>query len=317
MKQKGRRFSCTYAVALRNDPGLDLPALARYMSALAVAGCEVLILDGAPRENLESRRRVLRWVGRHVCVAIHSDSDVLLAAADLASCEKVIVAGAETRYTLSDIVSVCDLLSRHEVVEPEEYIDPLTWWAGLDAGRMLLHRGVDQPQPQRGTYGFRRSAIRSMRGIEEHLILAAAHVHEARNVFVRRQTAPLPAWWSQRARDAAIDLSSPARSVFFLGFVPLLIVLALAGGLQIASGYAGILAFASVALAVRGRVGAGKFFPAHACVFAPLWIAERSLTVYWALFARLRGAAAHPVGSPDAASHRTDPPSYSVHSSRD
>ncbi|HLJ75698.1 MAG TPA: hypothetical protein VKU62_13985, partial [Thermoanaerobaculia bacterium] len=48
-------------------------------------------------------------------------------------------------------------------------------------------------------------------------------------------------------------------------------------------------AFVSVALALRGRIGASRFFPLRACFFAPLWILQRSLSVYWALLWRVSG----------------------------
>ena len=48
-------------------------------------------------------------------------------------------------------------------------------------------------------------------------------------------------------------------------------------------------------LALRGRAGASAFFPLHACLFAPLWVLERSVSVYWALFRKLRGVEPEPV----------------------
>ena len=47
---------------------------------------------------------------------------------------------------------------------------------------------------------------------------------------------------------------------------------------------------ASTALALRGRAGAATFFPLRAVLFAPLWVFERSVSVYWALIRRLRGS---------------------------
>jgi hypothetical protein len=64
----------------------------------------------------------------------------------------------------------------------------------------------------------------------------------------------------------------------------------------VAGGYFGAIAFASIALALRGRVGAGSVFPLRACFYAPLWVVERSVSVYWALGLRMRGAAAEPAG---------------------
>ena len=58
-------------------------------------------------------------------------------------------------------------------------------------------------------------------------------------------------------------------------------------------------------VAMLGSNGAGRFFPLHACLYAPLAIVERSLAVYWALFARLRGAERlEPGPAPEAATRR-------------
>jgi hypothetical protein len=44
-----------------------------------------------------------------------------------------------------------------------------------------------------------------------------------------------------------------------------------------------------MALAERGRRGvASRFFPRPVTWHAPLWVLERSLSVYWALYWRLR-----------------------------
>jgi hypothetical protein len=310
---KSRPHSCTYVIALDDNDG-RLRDLARYLSTLSFSGCEVVILDTGSPASFEERQRVLRWVGRHIAV---DGQPLLHAAAEFASCEKVIMASASSRFMPAELMTICDLLERHELVQPEEYIAPLTWWGAIDAGRALLHRGVDQPRAERRTFGIRRCAVRAMRGMEERQVLQAAHAYEARSLFVRREPGSLAGWLAMRAREAASDLVAPMRSVFFLAFLPLLVALAAIGGLPLAGSCAVIVGFVSVAVAVRGRMGAGEFFPMHACLFAPLWIAERSITIYWAAADRLRGAAAHPVRSQDASAHRTAPSSISVRSSGD
>ncbi|HEY3053502.1 MAG TPA: hypothetical protein VGK04_08960 [Thermoanaerobaculia bacterium] len=262
---------CTYAVALDGEMSDgEIRSVARYLSTLSLAGCEVLIVDNCSPEQFEDHRRVLRWVGRHVAGAF----GITVSAAELASCEKVIVAVADSRYTASEVESICELLDRHEVVEPEEYVHPLPWWGAIDAARVLIRRGVDQLP--RSTFAFRRSAFR------DHGALPG---YRAKNVFVRREPPRLASWLKLRPREASADL-------FFLAFLPLLIVLAVIGGMQVAADGAGLIAFASIGLAVRGRTGARKFFPMRACLYAPLWIAERSLSVYWALFDALRAVPA-------------------------
>ncbi|HEX9160385.1 MAG TPA: hypothetical protein VF980_01660 [Thermoanaerobaculia bacterium] len=301
MRRRSNR-SCTYAVALDSKAGNgEVQELANYLSSLHLAECEVLVLDDCGVAAFDDRDRILRWVAQHVAVLPHqrfSDGsvDVLQAATELAATDKLIIASTDARYTAADVRSICELLDRHEVVEPEEYVDPLPWWGGFDAGRILLHRGVDQTAHVRSTFALRRTSFRPLRGFDERpvgncarrLLMQGAEVHEAHNVFVRREPRPFGAWLRERPREASADLATPMKSALFLAAVPLLAVLAVIGGTEMAGGYAGVMAFASIMLAVRGRAGAGKFFPMRACLFAPLWICERSLSLYWALFDRLR-----------------------------
>src|SRR5206468_3243658 len=99
------------------------------------------------------------------------------------------------------------------------------------------------------------------------------YAYRARSVFVRRE----PRF---RVGRTSVDL-------FFLALVPLFIVIAAFAGLRIAADCAGLIAFASIGLALRGRSGARQFFPLHACLYAPLWIAERSFGAYFVLLDRL------------------------------
>lgn len=295
---------CSYVVVLESPTpsGGDLQELAHYLSSLSVAGCDVVVLDSAPRMIFELNGRILRWVGQHVAVrAEHCTPsgtlDRLRAAATLASCEKVIVASQDVRYTPAAIAQLCDLLETHEVVEPQDYLEPLPWWGSIEAGRILVHRGIE-PQPDHGaTFGFRRGTVRTLRALASmdvrdpvrRLFSAGAEVYPAADVFVRREPGALDEWLDERPRLASNDFAMPFKSAFFFSIVPFLLLLGLFGGAKLAGVYAGILAFSSVGLAVRGRAGASSFFPLRACLFAPVWILERSVSVYWALFRKLRG----------------------------
>lgn len=287
---------CTYVVALPPATrSLDLRPFAEYLSTLDVAGCEVIVLDST--EAVDEHRRVLRWVARHV--AVYEPIDVVRTAADVASCEKIIIAAENVRYNIADLTEVCALLDSHEVVEAQDYLEPMPWWGGIDAGRMLVHRGID-PHPDRGaTFGFRRAIVRGLRGFEATgstdpvrvLALHGAEVVSASELFVRRCPPQLGEWLRERPREADLDFDVPMKSAFFFALIPMAILLGLMGGGRLAIGYTGAVAFASVVLAVRGRLGAGAFFPLRACLFAPLWVLERSVSVYWALLQRVRGAA--------------------------
>ncbi len=306
MRPRNRRSrSCTYAVAIDGAMSQnELQRLAQYLSTLAPAGCEVLVLDTASPTLFDSRQCVLRWVARHIAVQQQEHSDEALelvrAAAAAATTDKVIFAAGNTRYSADEIGDICTLLDRHDVVEPEEYVGPLPWWGAVEAGGMLLYRGVERPRPDRSTFAFRRSAFRPLHGFSEErigpvpgLAFIGADVHEAQDLFVRKEPPSLLAWLRTRRLDA-FDPASPMRTFFFLAAIPLLIFLAIAGGMDIAGGYAAVVGFASVVLAVRGRIGASRVFPIRACLFAPLWILERSMSASWSMFTRLRAATASP-----------------------
>lgn len=313
MKRNPRDRRCTYLITLEHVATLDqLYQLADYLSFLTVADLDVVVVDGSPLRLLERNRQVLRWVARHVTArpphrAPSGQLDPVRAATDVAACEKVIVADDQVRYSEEALDDMCALLDLHEVVEPQDYLDPLPWWGGIDAGRMLVHRGID-PMPDRGsTFGFRKSAIRGLRSIDSaaqpsdhvrRLASQGAEVFSAIELFVRRIPPILEDWWRDRPRQADGDFAMPAKTIFFFSLLPVLAVLAALGGMRVASGYAGAIAFGSVALALRGRAGAGRVFPWHACLYAPLWVFERSISVYWALWRKLSEGATEATGVP-------------------
>ena len=300
---------CSYVVFVESAASMsELRELGNYLSTLSVTGCDVVVLDPSPRMLFDLNARILRWVARHVPVrpehcTTSGTLDRLRAAASVAACEKVIVASEDVRYTPAAIAQLCDLLEKHEVVEPQDYLQPLPWWGSIEAGRILVHRGIE-PQPDHGaTFGFRRDTVRALRAlnlIDDHeparrLATAGAEVYAASDVFVRRQPGAFEDWLEERPRIAGNDFALPFKSAFFFSLVPFLLLMAIFGGARLAGVYAGIIAFSSAGLALRGRAGASAYFPLKACLFAPLWVLERSVSVYWALFRKLRGVEPEPV----------------------
>ncbi|HEV7767221.1 MAG TPA: hypothetical protein VGQ76_19625 [Thermoanaerobaculia bacterium] len=324
---RNRNARCSYVVAVEpTGETHDLRELGLYLSTLSVAGCDVIVIDASPRPLFETHHRVLRWVARHVTVGAEHCTpggffDPVRAASAVAACEKVIVASPDVRYTPDAIDRLCNLLDLHEVVEPQDYLEPLPWWGSIDAGRILVHRGIE-PRPDHGaTFGFRRTAIHSLRILgssditddpARRLASAGAEVFAAANVFVRREPGAFDAWLEERPRAANEDFSLPMKSAFFFSLVPLLLLLILLGEPRLAGVYAGVVAFSSVGLAFRGRIGASAFFPLRACLFAPLWVFERSISVYWALFRRLRGVEAEHRRVAIAPAHTSDKRERSV-----
>ena len=107
---------------------------------------------------------------------------------------------------------------------------------------------------------------------------------------MRRLPPPWNDWLRDRPRQAGDDFDMPVKTAFFFALLPAAIVLAIVGGVRLAGGYAGAIACAAFVLAVRGRGSASAFFPLRACLSAPLWVFERSVSVYWALLQKLRAS---------------------------
>jgi len=296
MRQKQRADRrCTYVVA---TAGSQTRSLADYLSSLSLCGCDVIVFDASPPEVFDENARMLRWVSRHV--AVRAPFDAVRTAAGLAATEKIVLARGDVRYEPSEIYDVCALLDVHEVVEPQDYLDPLPWWGGIEAGRVLVHRGVEPLPDQGATFAFRRSALRTMRGFDatdaadpvRRLAAFGAAVCSKPDLFVKRRPPDLATWLRERPRAADDDFVMPVKSAFFFAMIPMALLLLILGGLRVAAGYGGALAFASIVLAFHGRSGAAAFFPLRTCFFAPLWMLERSVSVYWALVRRVRFAAA-------------------------
>jgi hypothetical protein len=302
---QGRR--CTYLVVIDSDrePLSDFRDFASYLSTLSVAGCEVVVVDGASQASFDENDRVFRWVSQHVAARPRQRNfggsiDPVRAALDFAGCDKVIIAGKNVRYDDEAVGRICALLDTHEVVEPQDYFAPLPWWSGIEAARMLVHRGVD-PLPDHGvTFGMRKWSVRGLRSIDvawssgvdsvRRLAAQGAEVFSACDVFVRRLPTTLTEWLHERRQQAGDDFAFPLKSAFFFAILPMAIVMALIEGSRVAGGYVGAIAVGSMVLALRGRSGAASFFPLRVCLCAPVWVLERSLSVYWALFQKLRGA---------------------------
>lgn len=199
-----------------------------------------------------------------------------------------------------EIFDLVALLDRAEVVRPQNFFDPLPWHAVWDSGRSLLNRvtGGDWP----GTLALRRSVLLAAGGYAGHVMFenyelvktieAAGGRHLlAGGVFVRRLPPTASHFLSQRVRQAYDELARPIRLLAFLAVLPAAITLAAThrwGALRRAA----VAATALVVVAAevgRRRDGARTRFPARCSAVAPLWIAERSLCVWVALFARARG----------------------------
>jgi hypothetical protein len=191
---------------------------------------------------------------------------------------------------------VHELLQQADVVRPANHFDPLPWHARVDTGRILLNRVLGGDWP--GTLGVKRDRLLRAGGYDgdamfENLELVrtvrAAGGTEvvASDVHVRRLPPTTDHFLGQRVRQAYDELARPWRLVTFLAVVPVTAVVAARRRWRPLA--AGVLAVVATAEMGRRRAGGRRVFPATSSLLAPVWVAERAVCSWLALWARARG----------------------------
>ena len=188
-----------------------------------------------------------------------------------------------------------ELLDVADFVRPQNAFRPLPWHARWDTGRSLLNRALGGDFS--GTVGVRRSALRAgaydTDVLFENLELERAvrahggRVAVARELCVTRRPPSVARFFEQRVRQAYDDFAQPARLLRELLILPL--VLAAVTRRRWAALAAGVIGVVALAETGRRRAGGTDAFPATSALWAPLWLAERAVTVWIALVLRLRG----------------------------
>jgi hypothetical protein len=106
------------------------------------------------------------------------------------------------------------------------------------------------------------------------------------DLYVTRVPPTASHFWGQRTRQAYDDFALPGRMALWLAIMPLLLIAALRRRQAPAIAAAAL----SVAVAERGRrrAGAAAVFPASSSLLAPVWILERGVCAWLAVWQRLR-----------------------------
>jgi hypothetical protein len=295
---------CSFIVPIRRvrfDP-LEVERLADYFKLLRLAGCEVLIVDGSPKPIFEEHRKSWQGFSRHLApdpkyTYLNGKVNGVHTGVDLASCERIILADDDIRYRAADVKRMCELLDTFEMVRPQNFIFPLPPWARLETARILINRGVLRAGDYPGTCGFRRSTLRRVgpydgdvlfdnEEIVRHFAVNGVDINYALDFFILKLPPKFTKWLEQRPRQAYEDFVMRAKTAAFLSVVPVTLALGFLFNLRAAIFLLALLSLLSVSLSTRGllRNAAYRFFPVSSALFAPLWIFERSLSVYWALY---------------------------------
>lgn len=301
------RPAAEYVLPLKWDSDDDLDELTCYLARLA-RWIDVTVVDGSPpelyaRHHHHWQRWVrhvppLPWPGRNGKVA------GVVTGVRAARHDRIIIADDDVRWPIDALGRALTLLDRADLIRPQNYFSELPWHARWDTGRILLNRAFGSDYP--GTYALRRDTFLRMGGYDgnamfENLELArtvrAAGGIElcVNDLFVPRRPPSTRQFLRQRGRQAYDDLAQPGRLLLELAVLPAVIALGRCGRRK-AGGWGATAAICSAALGTvaaaelgRRRADGTRVFPKSAAWYAPLWMAERALLVWAALWLRLRG----------------------------
>jgi hypothetical protein len=302
-----RAFLCTYLLPIRriSTSRQEIENLSEYFRELAQTGCEVLVVDGSPAEIFDEHHRAWREVCRHVMVDpkytyLNGKVNGVHTGVELARSEYIVLADDDIRYTAGDIARARELLGRYDMVRPQNYLAPLPWWGRTEAARMLINRGVLRTGDYPGTCAFRRSTCLRVghydgdvlfdnEEIVRHFAINGANVCFALDFFVLKRPPGFRKWLEQRPRQAYEDFAMRVKTAFFMAVVPATAALGMLLGTRAGIAFLSFLSVSVVLLGCRGlwRDAAYRVYPAGVVLYAPLWLAERALSVYWALYWRI------------------------------
>ena len=295
---------CTYLLPIRRGAfsAAEASELAAYFDILKNAGCDVLAVDGSPAQVFQQHHEAWHFLARHEKVDrsfgyLNDKVNGIHTGVSLAASEKIILADDDVRYAAAEIERVRDLLDNFEVVRPQNFLAPLPWWARMEAARMLINRATLRIADYPGTCAFRRESMLRVghydgdvlfdnEEIIRHFARAGAAISYAANLFVQKRPPRFRKWIEQRPRQAYEDFGMRAKTALFFSLPIFALAIGLGWGWKGLLFYWVAVCLISIALAAAGRLRgtAAQYFPWSVCLFAPLWVIERSFSTYWALY---------------------------------
>jgi hypothetical protein len=292
----------------------ELPELAGYLRDLARL-VDVTVVDGSDADlvarHVDAFGPAVRVLPPQPWPGANGKVRGVVTGVRAARHELVVVADDDVRYAPAALARVATLLADADLVRPQNVFEPAPWHARWDTGRTLLNRALRHDHP--GTFGLRRGTFLAMGGYDGDVLfenlelsrtVAAVRGREvhAPDLFVVRRPPSARHFAGQRVRQAYDSLATPGRLAAELSVLPVLAVAAGRGRLGRA---ALVLAVGTVGLAEAGRRRAGgrTVFGRTAALWAPLWVAERSVCSWLAVGRRLGGGVPYAGGRLRTAAH--------------
>lgn len=291
----------TYVLPFRRADDTDIQELTQYISELGPVVDELIVVDGSDGHHFSQHHQLWNQLCVHVpprggLSFANGKVDGVFTGIEMAVNEKIVIADDDVRYDPAALSRMESELEAAELVRPQNYFSPTPWHAVWDSGRSLLNRAFAADYP--GTLGVRRAAFISCGGYDgntmfENLELirtieeSGGRSKAPLDLYVRRVPPSAQRFLSQRPRQAFDDLAQPWRLFTFLAVIPWVCRQLGRGRLE------RVLAALSVPVALaevgRRRAGGTRYFPPAATLCAPLWVIERAVCVWLALWMRLRG----------------------------
>ena len=287
----------TYVLPLKSAAPVADKDFVEYLAWLADR-MPVIVADGSERGVFAAHHA--QWGGavHHLAVTSRTLNGKVAGVCDgvaAAQTPYVTIADDDVRYDDTALHAVADLLSRHDVVVPQNYFSPMRWHTHWDTGRTLINRALRADYA--GTIGLRRDAFEATAGycgavLFENLELMRtlqAHgftVHHARDVFVARRPPTARHFLGQRVRQAYDSFAQPLRLSMELGLLPLLLLLT---ARRRTLTFAAAVAAMVTAECGRRRYEGSRVFSPLSSVFAPLWLMERAVCSWVAVGCFFRG----------------------------
>jgi hypothetical protein len=289
--------SLSYVLPIRTESLDGVDELTEYLRRLSFLA-EVIVVDGSPTDVF-SEHAILWSAIWHVRPSpqfecANGKVAGVLTGLMLASQDRVIIADDDVRYDERSLLQTARQLDHADVVRPQNYFEPLPWHAAWDSARSLINRALDGDWP--GTLAVRRSSLGSTfsyngDALFENLelvrtVLASGGTQAvARDVFVRRLPPTARQFWSQRVRQAYDEFARPWRLVLQLCVAPVMVYALRRRFIWLI--YVGVGAAALAELGRRRGHGTAVF-PVTSSLLAPVWLLERAVCSWLAVFSRLR-----------------------------
>ena len=313
----------TYVLPIKWSGVEDRDELSNYLKIIADLVTEVIVADGSDPDNFDRNEAAWGSFVRHVPV----DNDLhftmgkvngVTTGVRAASNDRVVIADDDVRYTAAELRRVHDLLDSAELVRPQNYFArPMPWHAALDTSRTLLNRSIAADYP--GTLAIRRSLFMEMGGYDGNVMFEnlelirtiqanGGRVVSPLDLYVERLPPSMGRYVTQRARQAYDDFTIPARMTAWLSVLPVAGWIWRGRRLSVGIGLcASVVALAEVG---RRRALGATVFPFRSSLLAPLWVFERGISAWMAVYQRLTGGVRYGGGKIKNAANRRPPAQY-------